>query len=428
MSSQQQPSKQTAPKGTLRTFFTIWTGQIASLLGSQLVGFALVWWLTETTNSAITLAIATTVSVLPGIIIAPIAGALIDRWDRRRVMIVADCLVALVTLGLAGLFALDVVRPWHLYVLMLLRATGGAFHWPAMQAATGQLVPRKHLARVSGLNQALQGAANIIIPPAGALVLQILPMQSILAIDIVTAAIATLPLLFVRIPRPKTAMQTTSLSSDLREGLKYVTHQRGLMLTILCAAFVTVLTVPATSFIPLMVTRHFDGGALELGWMQSALGFGVVAGGLLLSTWGGFHNRSVTAIVALFFRGIGMLIVGLTPSTGFPLALAATFFYNAAGTLVDGSIMAILQSVVPNHLMGRVVTIVNSGFALSIPIGMAIGGPLADRAGVSACFVGAGILTALTAIAAFANKDIMNMGREAMVSDTPALGQLSPAD
>ena len=148
----------------------------------------------------------------------------------------------------------------------------------------------------------------------------------------------------------------------------------------------------------------------------------------MLGAWGGFRNRSITAVVALFLRGVGMLIVGLTPSTAFPLALTAAFFYNAVSPLIDGSIMAILQSVVPNHLMGRVVTLVHSGFALSIPIGMAIGGPLADHVGVSACFVGAGILTALTAVAAFANKDIMSMGREAMESDTIMLGQVSPAD
>ncbi len=428
MSSQQQPSKQAAPKGAMRTFFTIWTGQIASLIGSRLVGFALVWWLTETTNSATALAIATTVSVLPGILIAPIAGALIDRWDRRKVMIVADSLVALVTLVVAGLFTLDVVRPWHLYILMLLRATGGAFHWPAMQAATGQLIPRKHLSRISGLNQALRGAANIVVPPAGALILKVLPMQSILAIDVVTAVIAVLPLFFVRIPKPDRPAKAPSVGSDLREGVRYVTQHRGITLMIFSSVFVNILMVPSVSFIPLMVTRHFGGGVLELGWMQSALGFGIVAGGLLLGAWGGFRNRSMTAVVALLLRGIGMLIVGLTPSTAFPLALAAVFFYNAASPLIDGSVLAVLQSVVPNHLMGRVVTLIHSGFALSTPIGMAIGGPLADHVGVSACFVGAGILTALTAVALFASKDMMSMGREAMVSDKPAPGQVSPAD
>lgn len=419
---------QTHPaKHTLRTFFTIWSGQIASLLGSHLVGFALVWWLTETTGSATILAIASTVSILPGILIAPIAGALIDRWDRRRVMIVADALVALVTLGLAGLFALDVVRPWHLYVLMFLRATGGAFHWPAMQAATQQLVPHKHLARISGLNQALHGAASIVIPPAGALILKMLPMQAILAIDVATAAIAILPLLLVHIPNPTTTTPAHSLVTDLQEGLHYVVRHRGLMLTIVCAVFVNILMAPASSFLPLMVSRHFGGGALELGWMQSALGLGIVVGGLLLSAWGGFHNRSVTAVVALFLRGLGILALGMTPPSAFSLALAAAFFYNAMNPLIDGSIMANLQAAVPGRLLGRVITIVHSGFALSIPVGMAIGGPLADHAGVSVCFIGAGVLTALTAIVAATSRDMMYLGHPGSAHETGPLNQASPA-
>ncbi len=408
MNRDHSPSKQ-----TMRTFFTIWAAQIASLLGSHLVGFALVWWLTETTNSATVLAIASTVSVLPGILIAPIAGALIDRWDRRRTMIVADSLIALATLGLAGLFALGVARPWHLYVLMLVRATGGAFHWPAMQAATSQLVPKQHLTRVSGLNQTLRGAANIVIPPAGALILKVLPMHGILAIDVATAAIAVLPLFFVRIPRPATPAAEISLRHDLQEGFRYVGHHRGLLLTIVCAVFVNILMAPASSFIPLMVTRHFGGDAIALGWMQSALGFGIVTGGLILSAWGGFRNRSVTALAALLLRGLGMLILGLTASSSFSLALAAAFFYNAMSPLIDGSIMAILQSVVPNRLLGRVITLVHAGFGLSVPIGMAIGGPLADHAGVTTCFIGAGILTTLTALVAFASRDIMRMGEDA---------------
>lgn len=423
MRTQTQPSKQ-----SMKTFLTIWSGQIASLFGSRLVSFALVWWLTETANSATVLAIASTVSVLPGIVVSPIAGALIDRWDRRRVMLVADSLVALVTLGLAALFALDVVRPWHLYILMLLRATGGAFHWPAMQAATSQLVPHKHLSRVAGLNQALQGAANIVIPPAGALILRMLPMQAILAIDVTTAALAVLPLLFVRIPKPETRSETPSLGRDLKEGFAYVIEHRGLRLIIVCSVFVNILMAPASSFIPLLVTRHFGGGALELGWMQSGLGFGIVMGGLILTTWGGFRNRSVTALTALFLRGLGMLALGLVSPSAFSLAIAAAFFYNVMSPLIDGSIMAMLQAVVPNHLMGRVMTLVHSGFAMSVPLGMAIGGPLADRAGVSTCFIGAGILTALTAVVAASSSDMMALGQPNTARDGAGLKRASAAD
>ena len=142
-------------------FFAIWTGQAFSLLGSMLVQFALVWWLTQTTGSATVLAMATLVAVLPGIVIGPFAGALVDRWNRRLIMIVADSLIALVTLGLIFLYATGRMEVWHVYVAMFLRAALGGFHWPAMQSSTSLMVPKEHLARVAGLNQTMINVTHI---------------------------------------------------------------------------------------------------------------------------------------------------------------------------------------------------------------------------------------------------------------------------
>ncbi len=145
-------------------FIAIWTGRAFSLFGSQLVQFALVWWLTQTTGSATVLAGATLVALLPQILVAPIAGALVDRWNRRWVMVFADGGIALATLGLALLFAFGIARVWHVYLALLVRSMGGAFHWPAMQAATAMMVPDRHLARIGGLNQSLFGLASIVCP------------------------------------------------------------------------------------------------------------------------------------------------------------------------------------------------------------------------------------------------------------------------
>ncbi|HAE58218.1 MAG TPA: MFS transporter, partial [Anaerolineae bacterium] len=126
-------------------FFTIFGGQALSLFGSSLVQFALVWYLTQQTGSATILATATLVAMLPQIILGPFVGALVDRWNRRLVMMVADGLIALATLVLAGLFWFDLVQVWHIYAILLVRSTGGAFHWPAMQASTSLMVPKEQL-------------------------------------------------------------------------------------------------------------------------------------------------------------------------------------------------------------------------------------------------------------------------------------------
>lgn len=209
------------------------------------------------------------------------------------VMMVADSAIALVTVLLAVLYGLGVVQVWHIYVLLFIRALGGAFHWPAMQASTTLLVPREHLSRVGGLNLTLSGLANILIPPLGALALEALPMQAILAIDVVTAVPAVAALFFVSIPQPVrqeiagTSGTKPSVLADMREGFRFVWNWKGLMLFSVIGTLSNLLGRAAASLSPIVVIEHFAGGALELGLLQSAVGVGAVLGGVTLGVWGG---------------------------------------------------------------------------------------------------------------------------------------------
>ena len=184
-------------------FFTIWGGQALSILGSQLVQFALIWHLTVKTGSATVLATASLVGMLPGVIFGPFVGTLVDRWNRRWIMLLADSIIALATIVLAVLFALDAVAIWHIYVVMFIRSLAGSFHGNAMSASTSLMVPVEHLTRIQGINQMLNGGLNVVSAPLGALLLDVLPIQGILAIDVVTALLAILPLFFIQIPQPE---------------------------------------------------------------------------------------------------------------------------------------------------------------------------------------------------------------------------------
>src|SRR5512145_3160181 len=186
----------------LRTFWTIWAGQALSLVGSQASQFALVWWLTLDTGSAAVLSTATLVALLPSVLLGPAIGALVDRWSRRRTMIVADSMVAMGSLVLAGLFLTGRATPTVVLLFILWRAIGGAFHAPAMLAATSLMVPVEHLSRVQGVNQMLQGGIGIFTAPLGALLLGLLGMTGVMAVDVVTALFAVVPLLLLRIPEP----------------------------------------------------------------------------------------------------------------------------------------------------------------------------------------------------------------------------------
>ena len=383
------------------------------MVGSALVRFALIWWLTKRTGSAITLTMATLVSLLPFIFLGPFVGALIDRWNRRWVMAVSDTLIALFTALLAYLYWLEVAQVWHVYVILFLRSLGEIFQGPAMQASTSLMAPKEQLTRVGGMNDALQGTVNIVSPPLGALLLEVLSMQGTLAIDVITAVIAIVPLLFVPIPQPEPIApgkvspssvsdslvdRWRSIVRDTAEGFLYVWNWRGLSFLLVVLAMVRFFIAPAMSLLPLLVTQHFGGEALQLAWMNSAHGFGFITGGVILSLWGGFRRRTATSLLGLFGVGVGFVVFGLMPATAFGLALLVMFSRTIMVPFIRSPIVAIFQSSVPPEMQGRLFTMVMSVISLMVPIGLAIGGPLADTFGVRLLFVLAGIGCILLAL------------------------------
>lgn len=308
-------------------FFTIWTGQAFSLIGSRVVQFALVWWLTQLTGSATVLATASMVAIIPEIFLAPIAGAYVDRWNRRLVMIAADGAIALALLWLAYLFWLDAVQIWHIYIIMGVRAVGGSFHWPAMQASTSLMVPQKHLTRVAGLNQTLNGTLSIIGPPLGALLMGLLPLSSVMLVDVGTAALAITSLLFVHIPQPRRddlGVDKSTIWADMGQGLRYIWGWSGLVTLIGMAMILKIALTPAFSLLPLLVSQHFNGDAAQLSLLEAVAGVGIVVGGLILSVWGGFKRKIYTTMMGTIILGLSFLALGLTPAGLFSSALAST--------------------------------------------------------------------------------------------------------
>ncbi len=398
-----------------RKFFTIWGGQSVSLLGSSLVQFALVWWLTSTTGSATVLATASLAGILPQVIVGPFAGALVDRWNRRLVMIVADALIALSTLGLIVLYMLGHMEVWHIYVVMFWRSALGAFHWTAMQASTSLMVPHAQLSRVAGLNQMLQGAMGIIAPPLGALLMAVLPLHLILSIDIVTASVAVLPLLFIGIPQPDRSHELAhpdaappSMLADMRAGLRYVRHWPGLLMILVLAMILNFVISPAFSLMPILVTKHFGGGALQLGTLQSAWAIGIVVGGLVLGAWGGFKKRAVTSMLGIMGMGIGILGIAAAPSNLLGLAVAGMLFGGFMNPMANGPLFAMLQTIVAPEMQGRIMSLVGSGSAAMMPLSLLVAGPIADRVGVRVWYVAAGITCVFMGLLALNIPAIMN--------------------
>jgi DHA3 family macrolide efflux protein-like MFS transporter len=386
-------------------FFIIFGGQAFSLFGSRLVQFSLVWWLTKTSGSASVLAFASIMAILPQVLFGPFAGTLVDRWNRRVVLMVSDGLIALTIVVLALLYLQGSVEIWHIYTVMFIRSLGGAFQWSAMQASTTLMVSKKHLSRVSGLNQSIQGLANIIAPPLGALLIELFPLQIILAIDVSTAILAIGLLFFIQIPQPlhlgESAESSSSVLTDLREGLRYLWNWKGVMMIVVMSMLINLLLSPAFSLTPILVTNHFGGDVLEFAWFQSALGLGMVFGGFILGVWGGFKRRVKTAMLALILIGISVIIIGLAPKTAFMVAMGAMFFVGFMQSIANGSFFAVLQASVPSKMQGRVFTLLMSSSMSMSPLGLMIAGPVADMFGVQLWFLIAGFVVLLVGVGAF---------------------------
>ena len=387
-------------------------GQIVSLVGSALVQFSLVWYVTKQTGSATVLASATTAALLPNILLGPFVGALVDRWNRKLVMIIADLVVALATAVLAVLFATGAIQIWHIIAILLTRSAAGVFQGPARTAATTLMVPQEHLSRLGGINQAVDGMINVFSPALGALLLELLPMQGVLAVDIITAAIAiSLMIFFVRVPQPTTKPKTDritpkSLMVDVRESVRYIITWPGLFLMILMASLLNMALAPGGNLLPLHVTTFFGKGAQELAWMQVAMGIGGIVGGLVLGVWGGFKRKVWTVLTGMIGIGAGMLLFGLIPANRYAFSLVCLVVVGGMASFANGSFGPLLQTKVPPEVQGRVFMLLSSLSLAMMPIGLFLSAPIADRFGTRVSYIAGGSLCLIIGLVGLMDKRV----------------------
>jgi DHA3 family macrolide efflux protein-like MFS transporter len=380
-------------KGWLRNYLPMGIGQIVSLVGSALVQFALVWYVTKQTGSATVLATATTAALVPNILLGPFVGALVDRWNRKLVMIIADFVVALATVVLAVLFSTGAIQIWHIIAILLTRSAAGVFQGPARTAATTLMVPKEHLSRLGGVNQAVDGMINVFSPALGALLLELLPMQGVLAVDIATAAIAiSLMIFLVKVPQPKATPKSTkvtprSLMADVREAAHYIVTWPGLLLLILMASLLNMFLAPGGNLLPLHVTSFFGKGVQELAWLQVATGAGGIVGGLVLGVWGGFKRRVWTVLMGIIGIGVGMLTFGLIPANRYAWSLVGMGTVGLMASLANGSLGPLLQTKVPPEVQGRVFMLLSSLTLAMMPVGLFLSAPIADHFGTEVSYI-----------------------------------------
>jgi MFS transporter, DHA3 family, macrolide efflux protein len=355
------------------------------------------------------------IALLPQIVLGPFIGPFIDRWNRKRIMIIADLLVSFFTVGLVVLFWSGQIQVWHIYVALLARSIAGSFQWPALQASIPLIVLEKQLARAAGLGQMLNGIISIAAPPAGALLLSVLPMQGVLAIDIGTALVAVSCLVVIMIPQPeRTTLRGTALSpmSDMVAGFRYIWSWRGLMILGALGALINFFLIPVFSLLPIFVTKNLGGDVLRLGWLESAFGVGIIAGGLILGIWGGFKRGILTIFLGLVIASVSVIGLGFTTVGLFIMGTVFCFLIGAGLSMSNGPVMAMMQKIVAKDMQGRVFSLLGSITAAMSPLGLAITGPVADAIGIGPLYIIAGAATLLVVVSGLFMPDVMNLDKQ----------------
>jgi MFS transporter, DHA3 family, macrolide efflux protein len=302
---------------------------------------------------------------------------------------------------------------------LFIRAVAGGFHQSAFGASIVLLVPKEHLARVQGFNQALYGGLNIISAPFGAYLLSVIPMQGILSIDVGTALLAISILLFIRIPQPESkSAAPATFWQDFRAGLRYILAWRGLVILLGLVMVINFFYSATEPLTPLLITNHFRGGAGQLGWWLSSFAAGTVLGGLILGVWGGFKRKVVTAQLGLILMGISTGIVGLVPSDLFIVGLIANSAVGFLLPIINGSFGATLQAAIAPEMQGRVFAFILSAAMLVSPLALMIAGPFADKYGIQVWFLIAGISCVLMGTFGFFSSEVMGMEHKSKEDST----------
>lgn len=360
-------------------FILLWVGQLVSLTGTGLTGFALGIWTYQRTGSATQYALILTFSTLPAVVISPFAGSLVDRWDRRRVLIASHVGVGGSTLLLALLLIGGRLEVWHIYLASAFQSALNTFQWLALSAAVTLIVPQRHLGRASGMTQLGEAVARIVAPAlAGALLLWV-RLWGVLLINCLASLIAVSALLAVRVPGlaapPPGERRRGALFRDIVYGWSYVTARRGLLGLLILFALTNflsgVVVVLGTPFVLSFAS------AATLGVILSAAGVGMLAGSLVMSAWGGPKRRVYGVLGFEMLAGASIILAGAGASAA--VVGAATFVFSFSVAMTLAASQAIWQSKVEPGVQGRVFAVRRMIAWSTLPFAYAIAGPLADK-------------------------------------------------
>ncbi|MDL2323247.1 MFS transporter [Bacteroidales bacterium OttesenSCG-928-A17] len=394
-----------------KVFAIIWTGQFLSILTSTIVNFAVILWISLETGSAEMLAWAAIAGLLPQALLGPVSGVFIDRWNRKRVMMLADSFIALCTFLLAVLFWLGIAELWHIFILLGLRSVGSSFHMPAMQASVPLLAPTEELGRVAGINQVISSIANIAGPALGAFFIMIWDMEYVLLLDVAGALLAVTSLLFVHISNPeKMEEEDKHVLKEMKEGVMAILKDRSLSWIFLFSVLTTFFLMPVSVLFPLMTLEHFQGDAFQVSLIEIVWSVGALLGGAVMGARVYRINKVGLLNCMYVLIGLTFLLSGILSPGGFVYFAILTAIAGVCGAVYNSSFTAIVQTHIDPASLGRVFSLFFTVSLIPSMIGLVGIGFFADNLGITTSFVVCGGVIIGIGLWAFTKKKTFEKG------------------
>lgn len=398
------------PRRWLPLIATIWIGQAVAVMTSYAANYAAVWYITETTDSALWLAVGSICAFLPMGLLAPFAGVVADKYNRKTIMIVAETGVGVTSLVL-GLIILGGNAGIPVVLVMLaVRSIGQAFRNPAMTAAMPLMVPEKHLLRINTLDQMLMSMAAIVSPALGIFLYTSVGFYSVMFLDFAGALLAVGGLALAKIPtiHDETA-EEQGVWSNLRDGWQALSAKRGLVVLMAGLALGMMIVMPTDSLFPLMTYDHFGGDGYMASLTEAVFGVGILVGSVIILVWGGGRHLARLMCVAAIIVGVTTTWCGLTSPDQFMLFLGLLVVMAVASAWFNGPIMTLLQHYVPEEKLGRAMGLLNAAIGLATPLGIALGGIIAQYTGVALFYAGDGIAILAVGILMYLPKSVREL-------------------
>lgn len=385
-----------------KKYFTMLAGQSVSLITSGILQMSIIFYLTAKTNSAMVLSIATLMGFLPQAVIGPFAGTFVDRHSRKGVMIGADLMIA-ATGGFLAVVSVFMELPiWLIMLVLFVRSIGNAFHSPASSAVTPLMVPQDQLTKCAGYNQTMQAAVSLISPAAAAFLYSVWSLSTIILLDIIGAVLACGVVAVLSIPNPPICPgeSQNSFFRDMKEGYFELKKNKGLFALLWIGTAYMFFFMPISALYPLMSMGYFRGTPTHASIAEIAFAGGMLAGGILLSVWGGFKNRIFSIGLSVLVMGVSIAISGLLPTNAFFIFVICCTVMGLTSPFY-GVQNALFQEQLPPEYLGRVFSLLGSVMSFAMPLGLLCSGIFAELIGVEKWFLLCGIGIIAVAVLVF---------------------------